>query len=666
MQRPHFAVTTGLLATLTLFGFVVVSTKKLIPPPPPNALGSENDYFLRQAQYQPIKWQTLGDEALAQARREGRPILLVIGTPYSTTGRAFDKDVLSDPDVANYLGRHYICIRIDGARHPDWLNCFLPISRAESELQVEFQIWTLDSRARPLEFIGRSSFMPSVNIRTFQDAVRKSVQKFESVSTDQDFEFELQSADRERLFGLRLGAIFDEPEIDALKKYLDRSDGLVRFGMRKHPSAGMIRRLIAGNEWNEAERLLSLWLQTTAYDPMDGGWRFSVRTDRSNRPGYDKVTLINAEIAAVLAIVGTHQDSDVLRQAAKDTIDFILKKARFDSGFSPAILGDEQLDGRSARFSLNRRQLSTFTEASRRTLQDELGVTEGSNPFNLPFLESATYITRSSVRSAREEFQSFRLFTNEIVADRYLYVDATVIARLLEACRFLGDDEITAQVVERLGALDDFKRQGVILARAAGAENETASLKDLVALSDAYLAAYLLTGRVEDLSSGKAVLDSAVAKFEGPAAGIYLLGPYLGGQVHVEDVLVPEVADNIGESTSAMLARLMHFYSLAFSDPSRLESASAILSVQASSLPPHPRFAHILASRACIGRKEIFVVGGADAVEEANRLQRAHPNQWVAPALGPLSGSSMVLPNGVFKKTLDPQPSRVEEIEMDK
>ena len=84
-----------------------------------NNLGRSNSPYLRQHRDNPVWWQEWGAETLAAAAAQKKPLFVSVG--YSTchwchvmAGEAF-----SDPATAEFLNRHFICVKVDREMRPD-------------------------------------------------------------------------------------------------------------------------------------------------------------------------------------------------------------------------------------------------------------------------------------------------------------------------------------------------------------------------------------------------------------------------------------------------------------------------------------------------------------------------------------------------------------------
>ncbi|MBO2520066.1 MULTISPECIES: thioredoxin domain-containing protein [Limnochorda] len=84
-----------------------------------NRLAAEESLYLRQHASNPVDWYPWGPEALEQARREDRPILLSIGYSACHWCHVMEAESFSDPAIAEVMNRHFVCIKVDREERPD-------------------------------------------------------------------------------------------------------------------------------------------------------------------------------------------------------------------------------------------------------------------------------------------------------------------------------------------------------------------------------------------------------------------------------------------------------------------------------------------------------------------------------------------------------------------
>jgi uncharacterized protein YyaL (SSP411 family) len=84
-----------------------------------NRLAAEKSPYLLQHADNPVDWWPWGDEAFAEAKREGKPIFLSIG--YSTCHwcHVMAHESFENPEIAAIVNRDFIPIKVDREERPD-------------------------------------------------------------------------------------------------------------------------------------------------------------------------------------------------------------------------------------------------------------------------------------------------------------------------------------------------------------------------------------------------------------------------------------------------------------------------------------------------------------------------------------------------------------------
>ena len=91
----------------------------------PNRLIEQSSPYLLQHAYNPVDWYAWGEEAFEQARRQDKPIFLSIG--YSTCHwcHVMAHESFENPEIAAYLNKHFISIKVDREERPDIDNVYM-------------------------------------------------------------------------------------------------------------------------------------------------------------------------------------------------------------------------------------------------------------------------------------------------------------------------------------------------------------------------------------------------------------------------------------------------------------------------------------------------------------------------------------------------------------
>jgi uncharacterized protein YyaL (SSP411 family) len=85
----------------------------------PNRLINEPSPYLRQHAYNPIDWYPWGEEALARAKAEHRPILLSIGYSACHWCHVMERESFENEEIARAMNRDFVPIKVDREERPD-------------------------------------------------------------------------------------------------------------------------------------------------------------------------------------------------------------------------------------------------------------------------------------------------------------------------------------------------------------------------------------------------------------------------------------------------------------------------------------------------------------------------------------------------------------------
>src|SRR5919106_797454 len=85
----------------------------------PNRLAAETSPYLLGHRDNPVDWYPWGQEALARARAEERPILLSIGYSACHWCHVMERESFENPDIARLMNQWFVNIKVDREERPD-------------------------------------------------------------------------------------------------------------------------------------------------------------------------------------------------------------------------------------------------------------------------------------------------------------------------------------------------------------------------------------------------------------------------------------------------------------------------------------------------------------------------------------------------------------------
>src|ERR687885_42594 len=84
-----------------------------------NRLASETSPYLLQHKDNPVDWYPWGEEALARARDEDKPIVLSIGYSACHWCHVMERESFEDEQTAALMNERFVCIKLDREERPD-------------------------------------------------------------------------------------------------------------------------------------------------------------------------------------------------------------------------------------------------------------------------------------------------------------------------------------------------------------------------------------------------------------------------------------------------------------------------------------------------------------------------------------------------------------------
>ena len=84
-----------------------------------NELADETSPYLRQHATNPVDWLPWGEEALARARRDDKPILLSIGYSACHWCHVMARESFEDADTAALMNALFVNVKVDREERPD-------------------------------------------------------------------------------------------------------------------------------------------------------------------------------------------------------------------------------------------------------------------------------------------------------------------------------------------------------------------------------------------------------------------------------------------------------------------------------------------------------------------------------------------------------------------
>jgi uncharacterized protein len=313
------------------------------PEHKPNRLINEQSPYLRQHAYNPVDWHPWGEEALARAKAENKPILLSIGYSACHWCHVMERESFENDEIAQLMNDNFIPIKVDREERPDLDQVYMDAI----QLLTGRGGWPLTIFLTPdgKPFYGGTYFPPEdrhgtpgfprvlIGIanayRNKSEDVRQNVEKLTralgAMSEFTGAEGELKSA-------------LASTAARALAEHYDSVNGGIG-GAPKFPNSFVfslfLRRYEADGDENFAEMVrhtLEKMAKGGIYDHIGGGFhRYSV-DERWLVPHFEKMLYDNALLVRLYLDAGRALKNPEFMQVARETLDYVLREMTSPEG----------------------------------------------------------------------------------------------------------------------------------------------------------------------------------------------------------------------------------------------------------------------------------------------------------------------------------------------
>ncbi len=376
----------------------------------PNRLAASLSPYLLQHAQNPVDWYPWGDEALARAKAEDKPIFLSIGYSACHWCHVMERESFETQAVADVLNAHFIPIKVDREERPDLDDLYMDaVQTLTGRGGWPMSVW-LTPDLQP--FYGGTYFPPQSRggMPGFIPLLERIALLWKEQRADVVTQAEELTVELKRQAALQAGtevpgeALF-ERALQQLREGFDPRWG--GFGPApKFPQQMAIELILRrGSETDQAlaRRTLDAMWEGGMYDHLGGGFaRYSV-DGQWLVPHFEKMLYDNAQL--VCCYLAAYQKYGEARYAeiARETLDYLLRDMRDPSGgFHSA--EDADSEGEEGRFYVfTPTQVEDVLHGEAAEFCAAFGITAEGN------FEHGTSVLHRYSRDPKREFDEARL-----------------------------------------------------------------------------------------------------------------------------------------------------------------------------------------------------------------------------------------------------------------
>ncbi len=326
----------------------------------PNRLATETSPYLLQHAENPVDWYPWGDEALAKAREEDKPMLVSIGYSACHWCHVMEHESFENAEIAAKMNDLFVNIKVDREERPDLDSIYM----AAVQAMTGHGGWPLNVFLTPdgTPFYGGTYFPPDdrggmPGFPRVLDAVADAylARRDEVDENAEQIRELLRRASKTLPEPGELSEEIERAAAEQLARTFDARNG--GFGAApKFPQPAIVEFLLrqaarADDQRAEAmaRRTLDRMANGGIYDHVGGGFHRYAVDAVWLVPHFEKMLYDNAQLASAYLAAYQAYGDERYRRVAEETLDFVARELTDPSGGFLSTL-DADTEGHEGRF----------------------------------------------------------------------------------------------------------------------------------------------------------------------------------------------------------------------------------------------------------------------------------------------------------------------------
>lgn len=549
---------------------------------------SASPYLLQHA-YNPVDWHEWGEEALAKARQENKPILVSIGYSSCHWCHVMEREVFEKEDIARIMNEHLVCVKVDREERPDIDHIYMEAVQAMG-MQGG---WPLNVFLTPAQepFYGGTYFPPEQWTQVIRGINNAFTNRREEVETSaRELASHLSKQD--------IARFKKDPLSRELKEDLEETFGKLRpafdktwGGLEKAPKFIMpsvwrwLLRYHHLTQNSEALEHLVLTLKKIAmggiYDQIGGGFaRYSV-DQYWFVPHFEKMLYDNAQLMTLYAEAYALTKDPEFKSVIVETFEW-LQTEMMDGhgGFYSAL--DADSEGEEGKFYIwTADELRSVLGEDAHLILDYYSIKEEGNwepgkNVLMRVQKENDFLAKNGLTAAAWDLK-LRATKDRLLAIRDKRVkpglddkiitgwNAMMVVGLLDAYKALRDERFLKAAMRNMQFLENDLTEGLVLFRSYRGKRShvKAFLDDYAYVIQACISLYQVTFDEYWINRAKALTEHTLANFYDPADGFF---QYSGQDAEKLIASRKEIFDNVIPASNSVMAQNLFHLGVIFDD----------------------------------------------------------------------------------------------------
>ncbi len=560
--------------------------------PETNRLQNASSPYLKEHADNPVNWYEWGEEALAKAKNENKPLLISVGYASCHWCHVMEKESFMDTAVARIMNESFVCIKVDREERPDIDNLYINACRLLNNGEAG---WPLNAFALPdgKPFFAGTYYAKNnwiILLKQVEESYRTKRNKVELQAAsvyygmiDND-ELMLQPAETKSL----VDADFHRTLFQAAYKNVDLINGGLT-GNQKFPTVPVWDFMLQYYYITGDSKALDATLTTlnkmalgSIYDQVGGGFARYCTDSAWRIPHFEKMLNDNGQLVSLYAQAYKLTQNTIYEKVIRETLEFVDKNLSAPEGGFYSSLNADTEDGEGSFYAWTFKAFkSTVTNEKKNLVADYYNLSQQGNwenGKNLLFAKAdpVTYAAKQKInivefeqllQQARQQLLSERNKRKKPLTDTKILTswNAIMLIGLIDAYTATGNEAYLQRAITNATFLQKnmLRNNGELMRNYfQGKASVSAFLEDYAWLSWAYIKLYQATFQKKWLDHAKQITDHTITNFYNPSTSLF----YNTASSSDSVLRKTELQDNAVPSSNAMMAFVLHQLGTLYSD----------------------------------------------------------------------------------------------------
>ena len=490
-----------------------------------NHLILESSPYLLQHAHNPVNWYPFSDEAFDKAKAENKPIFISIGYATCHWCHVMEEESFDDVEVAKFLNKHFISIKVDREIRPDVDATYMNVS----QLINGSGGWPLNAVILPdgkAFFAGTYFPKPQLldilsQIQTLWKNEKNSV-----INQANQIDNILNKVETKTQGDIDKSII--PKAIQALLSNFDEMEG--GFGEApKFPHESMLLLLIDEQKRNPNDEQLNAITTTLDimasggfYDTTGGGFHRYSTDNTWLIPHFEKMLYNQAQLSLVYTRAYQLTHKPLYRRIAQQTLDYVLKEMQDKNGgfFSATDADSEGEEGTFFVWSideiktvLNKDEFKHFNQWFDLSSHTDF---EGNHVIRFKDINDVNVDDYKQIDGLLAKLYNVRIKRELPLTDNKVLLswNALMVPSLIEAGKVFNEEKYTTAGLALASRLESFNKNNQLYRVSINNKLETNALfEDYAYLANAYLSVFDQTNEKKWLNRAVQLVNTMNEKF---------------------------------------------------------------------------------------------------------------------------------------------------------